>query len=692
MGGKLTVFLGLLCCLVTASFADPPTVSIQTTFADRGEFYHITLAERDTLSPGVYLTGIGLQQQFQAYAVKVDTDGVAIWSRLWGTTNYMYDCLWRDGMGRMIGYTTENSTPDYKFVQFNGAGSLDGQWDFGGNVRADRGNSAAYYDSTFIIVVGSVTPGDSSTSDGSLVLVDDQGGVEWSHTYHESAAIRRVQRMASGNIMLFGTADSVAGRNRDFWMGRTDSTGTLLSSRRFGALRSEEMHDAVRVDSSLSLLIGSTRSFGDSTKTNIFVLATNDNGDSLWSDVLGGTENDAGLCVLPVADRDSGFVIGGYWSEQHLGTRNAFLLKYDQDFDSMWTVIQFDTVVTSEFRDVAVDSLFRYHAAGIRNTGLPHGYYAVTTVDPAAPLQHNPDPFSILSPADNAFFTVDTIRFTWEAATDPDPGDQIAYALLLDTDTLFDNPQAIGPLSQTTTRLTRTEDIFDRYWRVMAQDQFGNLRLCNESYRHVRKIRPDSTRAFDLIGPPNGDAIVNPFATFSWELPVDPDSVDETLMYSLFFQVGDSVTLIDTLLDTTATVNFTDHPFIHQSDTVAWWVVVSSNYPQMQRHSSQTWTFVNWNVDADDAAQLPTDFAMLPAYPNPFNATVNLQFTLAQAGDVQLRIYDVTGRETATLLNRQLAPGVHVVQWTGENAASGVYFARLMQSGKIATQKLLLLK
>ena len=83
MGGKLTVFWGLLCCLVTASFADPPTVSIQTTFADRGEFYHITLAERDTVSPGVYLTGIGLQQQFQAYAVKVDTDGVAIWSRLW---------------------------------------------------------------------------------------------------------------------------------------------------------------------------------------------------------------------------------------------------------------------------------------------------------------------------------------------------------------------------------------------------------------------------------------------------------------------------------------------------------------------------------------------------------------------------------------------------------------------------------
>ena len=330
MGGRITVFWGLLCLVATLSFAQPPVIQVDETMSDRGEFYHVVMAQRDTVEPGVYLTGIGRQQFYQAYAVKMDESGAPTWSRLWGQTLFMYDCLWRNGSGRMVGYTTENSTNDYKVVLFNGAGSLQGQWDFGGNARADRAFSSMYYDSVNMLIVGMVDPGDSSLTDGSLVLVDDQGSVEWSRTYHESAVIRRVQRVDSANLILFGTADSAAGRNKDFWVGHTDSAGTLLSSHRFGASKAEELFDAVRVDSSLTLLLGSTHSFGDSTKTNIFVLATNDSGDSLWSDVLGGPENDAGLCILPVADRDS--VVVHYHDPERLlsdlkgmGERSAFM-------------------------------------------------------------------------------------------------------------------------------------------------------------------------------------------------------------------------------------------------------------------------------------------------------------------------------------------------------------------------------
>ena len=692
MGGRITVFWGLLCLVATLSFAQPPVIQVDETMSDRGEFYHVVMAQRDTVEPGVYLTGIGRQQFYQAYAVKTDESGAPTWSRLWGQTLFMYDCLWRNGSGRMVGYTTENSTNDYKVVLFNGAGSLQGQWDFGGNARADRAFSSMYYDSVNMLIVGMVDPGDSSLTDGSLVLVDDQGSVEWSRTYHESAVIRRVQRVDSANLILFGTADSAAGRNKDFWVGHTDSAGTLLSSHRFGASKAEELFDAVRVDSSLTLLLGSTHSFGDSTKTNIFVLATNDSGDSLWSDVLGGPENDAGLCILPVADRDSGFVIGGYWSEPLLGTHNAFLMKYDQNFDSLWTILEYDTVNSSEFRDVAIDTLYRYHAVGIRHTDFPHGYYVRTDVDPRAPLQHNPEPFDLISPEDGAFFTVDTIRFRWESTTDPDPGDHIAYALLFDTDSLFDDPIAIGPLQDTTYLLTTTADIYDRYWLVVAQDQHSNLTYCSEDFRHVRKIHPDSTRAFSLLEPPNGSPIPMPSSLFSWEHAIDPDSLDEQVFYCLFFQVGDSLSLIDTLYENFANVNFTDHPFIHQSDTVTWWVVANSMYPQMQRHSSETWTFVNWNVSVDDGNSLPTEFALEPPYPNPFNAAATLEFSLVQPGDIRLEIFDITGRVVATLAQGGYTVGTHRAHWNAENTATGLYFARLTQGVQVSTRKLLLIK
>ncbi|MBL0059918.1 MAG: T9SS type A sorting domain-containing protein [bacterium] len=95
---------------------------------------------------------------------------------------------------------------------------------------------------------------------------------------------------------------------------------------------------------------------------------------------------------------------------------------------------------------------------------------------------------------------------------------------------------------------------------------------------------------------------------------------------------------------------------------------------------------------ASGHGDLPQEFQFSTAYPNPFNASVNLEFELASAGATQLNVYDVTGREVAKLVNESLAPGVHHARWDGKNAASGVYIARLVQGENMATQKLLMIK
>lgn len=681
---------------IDPAIAIPPEIILTETFDERGEFTSIVIAHADTTAPGIYMTGVGLQMLFQAYAVKLDADGAFGWARSWGSTNHMSDCVWHNGVGTMFGYTTENSTNDYKVIEFTGAGSLQESWDFGGNTTADRGIGGAYYDLGNYLVAGSVTPGVSGTSDGSLVLITASGDVEWSHTYSSTASVKRVTRTDSATVWLFGTADTTAGRETDFWMARADSLGQLQDSFRFGAFRAEELFDAIRVNEELTLLVGTTRSFADSTQTDIWLLATNDDGDSLWSDWYGGTENDAALSVKSITDRDSGFIVAGYWSEEHLATRNAFMMKFNQDFDSVWAIVMLDTVNATEFRDIALDGSYRYHAAGVHLSPLPHGYHVVTDVDPAAPVQHAPDPFSLLTPEDDAFYLVDTMRFTWEATTDPDPGAQIAYALLFDTDTLFDDPIAFGPLPDTTELLNRNDDIFDRYWRVVAQDQNNNLTICSERHRHVRKIRPDSTQVFNLFTPDSGSALVTPSGQFTWQAALDPDSLDETIFYNLYFQVDDSITVIDTIETNFVNVNFADHPFIEQSDTVYWWVVAYSDYPEMQRQSRQTWTFINWNVPASETPLHPQDFALQPAYPNPFNASVTLEYSLSQTGEVELNVYDISGRLVTTLASGSQTPGMHTVRWdgfaNGSQVSTGLYFARLISGGNVATQKLLLMK
>jgi len=97
------------------------------------------------------------------------------------------------------------------------------------------------------------------------------------------------------------------------------------------------------------------------------------------------------------------------------------------------------------------------------------------------------------------------------------------------------------------------------------------------------------------------------------------------------------------------------------------------------------------------AARIETDFRMLRNYPNPFNATTQIQYTLAVPGLAQLVIFNDRGQEVATLLNAQQSAGSHQVEWDGCNhygvsLPSGIYFIRLNAGGHRPIIKTLLLK
>ncbi len=83
---------------------------------------------------------------------------------------------------------------------------------------------------------------------------------------------------------------------------------------------------------------------------------------------------------------------------------------------------------------------------------------------------------------------------------------------------------------------------------------------------------------------------------------------------------------------------------------------------------------------------------VLSAHPNPFNPGTSLSFTLPEAGPVVLKIYDITGREVATLTRGERAAGEHVVDWHAGGAPSGTYLACLETASGRSTRKIVLLK
>ena len=94
---------------------------------------------------------------------------------------------------------------------------------------------------------------------------------------------------------------------------------------------------------------------------------------------------------------------------------------------------------------------------------------------------------------------------------------------------------------------------------------------------------------------------------------------------------------------------------------------------------------------------LPSKFALEQNYPNPFNPATTIKYSIPQAGvgsalTVQLKVYDVLGREVATLVNGKQKPGNYEVTFNARNLSSGVYFYQLKAGDFIATKKLVLLK
>jgi hypothetical protein len=79
-------------------------------------------------------------------------------------------------------------------------------------------------------------------------------------------------------------------------------------------------------------------------------------------------------------------------------------------------------------------------------------------------------------------------------------------------------------------------------------------------------------------------------------------------------------------------------------------------------------------------------------YPNPFNPMTNLQFSIVNRQLTILKVYDLLGREVATLVNEVRQPGTYTAHWDASGVASGVYIYRLSAGNFVQCKKLLLLR
>jgi hypothetical protein len=96
--------------------------------------------------------------------------------------------------------------------------------------------------------------------------------------------------------------------------------------------------------------------------------------------------------------------------------------------------------------------------------------------------------------------------------------------------------------------------------------------------------------------------------------------------------------------------------------------------------------------DGEASSDAPSILELLPNYPNPFNPTTKINYSLPEATKVSLEVYNLLGRKVMELVNGQQSAGYHTATFDASGLSSGVYLYKLTTPSFTETKKMLLIK
>jgi hypothetical protein len=98
------------------------------------------------------------------------------------------------------------------------------------------------------------------------------------------------------------------------------------------------------------------------------------------------------------------------------------------------------------------------------------------------------------------------------------------------------------------------------------------------------------------------------------------------------------------------------------------------------------------SVEDNEKDILPNNFALYQNFPNPFNPTTIINYSIPKSSFVTIKIYDALGREVNTLVDEEKSVGNYSVKFEGSNLSSGIYFYQIKSANYIETKKMILLR
>ena len=132
---------------------------------------------------------------------------------------------------------------------------------------------------------------------------------------------------------------------------------------------------------------------------------------------------------------------------------------------------------------------------------------------------------------------------------------------------------------------------------------------------------------------------------------------------------------------------------IGETEIVTFAYVAGDDLASLQQNAENAYD-IYWGLTSvgEEGGALPVTLRLAQNYPNPFNAATQIRFTLPEASDARLEMFNMLGQKVATLADGHYPAGNQVVSWNAGDLSSGIYFYKLTVGDEVITKRMTLLK
>lgn len=473
-----------------------------------------------------------------------------------------------------------------------------------------------------------------------IVKLNSSGTFQWNKTFGgtNTEYATSIIQTTDGGYAVAGYTMSYGAGQRDFYVLKLNNSGNFQWSKTIGGTNYDEASSIVQTTDGGYVIAGRTQSFG--ANGDMYIVKLDANGNLQWNKTIGGTSYDFGCSIIQTTG--GGYAVCGYTiSFGTTGGFNFYIAKLDAGGNLLWSC----TIGGST--GAGLNSIIQtadggYAVAGVIQSFGAGGYdMYIVKIDSVGMLQWRR---TLGGTGDDGAFGGSTIIQTTDGGytvvgdtrSFGAGGSDIYIVKLNGSGTLQWSKTVGGTGYEDASSIIRTTD--GGYVAAGRTNSFG---AGNYDF-YIVKFDSSWNTCGNIFSPSSisgtGGNLVSQASLTSSPIPLTSSPTPTTLTLG-------TLTIICTFVDI--------HPIYNE---------------------------------------IPSQFSLSQNYPNPFNPTTHFEFQIASFGLVKLTIYDILGREIATLVNDQLQPGTYEVAWDASNYPSGVYYYKLKADDFSETKKMILMK